>query len=141
MKHEDYKHVIPLQIRFSDIDRLQHVNNSCYHNYAELGRVRYFNEVLKHNIDWNLNGFVLARTEIDHVLPVFLNDEIYCFTKVYEFGNKSIRVKNAICRKKENHLEVCANIQGVLVTMDYQKNESIQLPLQWRKLMTDFEKI
>ena len=48
MIFEDFKHVTPIQIRFVDIDRLDHVNNACYLNFFELGRVKYFNLVLHH---------------------------------------------------------------------------------------------
>ncbi len=140
MTYEDYKHIIPIQIRFSDIDRLDHVNNACYHNYFELGRVMYFREILNNHINWDKRGFVLARTEIDHIAPVFLNDEIYCCTKVIKFGNKSMTVKNAIIKKVKNELVVCASGFGVLVGTDYENNISIPIPQDWRELMENFEK-
>jgi acyl-CoA thioester hydrolase len=140
MTFEDYKHIIPIQIRFSDIDRLDHVNNACYHNYFELGRVMYFREILKNHVHWDKRGFVLARTEIDHIVPVFLNDEIYCCTKVIKFGNKSMTVKNAIIKKVKNEFVICASGFGVLVGTDYENNISIPIPNDWRELMENFEK-
>ena len=64
MNYSDYKHFIPIQIRFSDVDRLNHVNNACYLNYFELGRVKYFNEVFKDKIN-----FILAEN-LDEVFAV-----------------------------------------------------------------------
>ncbi len=61
MIFEDFKHVTPIQIRFVDIDRLDHVNNACYLNFFELGRVKYFNLVLGNTINWKESGFVIAR--------------------------------------------------------------------------------
>lgn len=139
MQFEDYKHFIPLQIRFCDIDKLNHLNNSVYHNFFELGRVNYFNQLFKNAINWNERGFVLARTEINHILPVFLNDETYCFTKIIKTGNKSITVKNSICKNENNRLIECANGIGILVAMDYIKNESIQLPTEWLREIEEFE--
>lgn len=136
---DDYRHIIPVQIRFVDIDRLNHVNNACYLNYFELGRVRYFNQVLENKINWNIEGFILARTEIDHLVPVLLNDEIYCCTKVINLGNKSITIQNSIVKKQGNSLIECAKGQGVLVAMNYTNNTSMELPLTWRSAFKSFE--
>jgi acyl-CoA thioester hydrolase len=139
MTYADYKHIIPIQIRFCDIDKLNHVNNACYHNYFELGRVNYFNRLFQEKINWDKEGFVLARTEIDHLLPVFLEDEIYCCTKVIKMGNKSITLKNCIIKKSGDGFLECAAGIGILVASDYVNNISIQLPQAWRQLIQTFE--
>jgi acyl-CoA thioester hydrolase len=137
----DYKHSIPIQIRFADIDRLNHVNNACYLSFFELGRVHYFNAVLGNTINWHENGFVLARTEIDHIAPIFLNDEVFCCTKTIKMGNKSLTVKNTVLKRSGSELIECASGIGVLVAMDYIHNNSIEIPEAWRKLITSFESV
>jgi acyl-CoA thioester hydrolase len=139
MTFEDYRHIIPIQIRFSDVDRLKHINNACYHNYVELGRVQYFEEVFKSVINWDQEGFVLARTEIDHLEQTYLHDEIYCCTRSFKIGTKSLHIKNSIIRKTKNGFEETAAIKGVLVAMDYMRNESMRVPDEWRKLLWEFE--
>lgn len=140
MAYKDYKHIIPVQIRFCDVDKLNHVNNSVYHNYVELGRVIYFKDVLKDEVNWDEIGFILARTEIDHLIQVHLNDDIYCCTKVMKFGTKSITFKNSIVKKENGQFIECASVTGILVAMDYVNNLSIAVPARWKELMTDFEK-
>jgi acyl-CoA thioester hydrolase len=141
MTFKDYKHFIPVQIRFHDIDRLNHVNNACYMTYFESGRVDYFQKTLRNHIDWSKNGVVVARSEINHIKPIYLNDEIFCFTKLVRFGNKSMAVENAILKKTENDFMVCAEGIGILVAMDYINNKSIRVPDLWRSLIGEFEKI
>ncbi|PBQ33346.1 hypothetical protein CNR22_16695 [Sphingobacteriaceae bacterium] len=140
MSYQDYKHIIPIQIRFCDIDKLDHVNNSVYHNYVELGRVSYWKDVLKDKVNWAERGFILGRTEIDHIIPVHLNDEIYCCTKAIKFGTKSIRFKNSIVKKVNGEFIECAAIIGILVAMDYVHNISIPVPELWRELMEAYER-
>lgn len=140
MTYQEYKHVIPIQIRFSDVDRLDHVNNACYLSFFELGRVHYFNQVLNRHVDWNSRGFVLARTEIDHLQPIFLNDEVYCCTRVEKIGNKSLLVLNIILKKTGKGWLECARGSGVLVATDYLSKQSIEVPAEWRNLIQDFEK-
>jgi acyl-CoA thioester hydrolase len=139
MNFQDYRHFIPIQIRFSDIDRLNHVNNSCYHNYFELGRVKYFNEILDRDINWIEKGFVLGRTEIDHIESLFLDDEVWCFTRVTALGNKSLTIKNSIVKKgKDGLIEAAAGI-GILVARDFMRRESIELPSAWAESIKKFE--
>ncbi len=142
MVFKNYKHYLPIQIRFVDIDRLNHVNNSCYLNYFELGRVNYFNVVLNSNINWNTHGFVLARTEINHLEPIFLTDEIVCCTRISKIGTKSVTIENSILKKENNgNYTECSNGLGILVAMNYTTQQSIELPYMWRNLINDFEKL
>ena len=140
MTYQDYKHVIPIQIRFIDIDRLDHVNNACFLSYFELGRVKYFNQVLNKHINWNDSGFVIARTEINHITPIYLLDELYCFTKIIKIGTKSITIKNSLVKKIGDEFFEAANGIGILVAMDYVNKVSIDLPLKWRQAIEEFEK-
>lgn len=134
-----YKLQIPIQIRFNDIDRLDHVNNACYLSFFELGRVHYFKEVFDKIIDWSTQGFILARTEIDHLKPIFLYDEVYCYTRVIKMGNKSLTFENLIVKKEKDVLIECAKGIGVLVAMDYIKRETIEIPHEWKKSISEFE--
>ncbi|MBA2612001.1 MAG: acyl-CoA thioesterase [Bacteroidetes bacterium] len=140
MTYRDYKHIIPIQLRFNDVDRLNHVNNACYLSFFELGRVKYFNQVLNKNINWNEKGFITARTEIDHLTPLYLLDEVYCCTKIIKLGTKSMTIKNVILKKVDGNLIEAASGIGILVAMDYLKKISIEIPTDWRKLIEDFEK-
>ena len=137
---EDYKHSIPIQIRFSDIDKINHVNNACYLNYFETARVNYFDLVFKGRNDWAKLGFVLARNEINHLHPLHLEDQIFCYTKITELGNKSMTIKNCILKKTTVGPIECANGIGILVAMNYVTRESILIPEDWKKMITEFEK-
>jgi len=134
-----YNHQIPIQIRFVDVDRLNHVNNSCYLSYFELARVCYFNDVFKGIIEWDKKGFVLARTELDHVEPIFLNDDLTCYTKVVKIGNKSLTIENSLSKKMNGTEVLCAKGIGVLVAFDYQQQFSIEIPEVWRNKLSAFE--
>jgi acyl-CoA thioester hydrolase len=140
MNYQDYKHVIPIQIRFIDIDRLDHVNNACFLSYFELGRVKYFNLVLNKHINWNDSGFVIARTEINHITPIYLLDDLYCFTKIINIGTKSITIKNSLVKKVGDEFQEAANGIGVLVAMDYLNKVSVDMPVKWRQAIEEFEK-
>jgi len=135
-----YKHCVPIQLRFSDVDLLNHVNNACYHSFFELARVTYFNEALGGHINWKENGFILARTELDHIEPVYLDDELYCFTSLGKIGTKSITMLNSLVKMVDGNPVETAACVGILVAMDYRNNTSIPVPDLWRQLFSDFGK-
>lgn len=140
IQFSDYHHITPVQLRFSDVDRLNHVNNACYLSYFELGRVLYFNEVIKDYINWDEKGFVIARVEVNYLAPVYLNDEVYCCTKVIKTGTKSFTIRNSIVKKINNQITECASGISILVAMDYIKQQSIPLPDALIELINNFEK-
>ena len=43
---------IKIQVRFSDLDTLGHVNNAVYLSYFEMARIAYFTPLLGENWDW-----------------------------------------------------------------------------------------
>lgn len=139
MNLEKFKYCTPIQVRFSDLDPLKHVNNACYLNYCETGRVNYFNDIFKDKIDWIEKGFILARTEMDHLQALFLNDEVYCYTRISKIGTKSITIKNIIVKIVDGKKIECAHGLGVLVAMNYKNQESIEVPVEWVKLIRNFE--
>ena len=59
-----------IQIRFADIDVMGHVNNAVYLSYFEMARVHYFKQILGEEWDWNSDGILLARNEIDYLSPI-----------------------------------------------------------------------
>lgn len=132
-------HQTKIQIRFSDVDKIGHVNNAVFLQYMETARVQYFNDVFGKRHNWDKVGFVVVRNEINYLLPLYLNDEIYCTTRCIKIGNKSLTLENVIYRKKVRKTEKVAVGIGVLVAMDYQKNKSMKLPHQWVKKIKVFE--
>ena len=57
---QPFRTVLPLQIRFNDIDLLGHVNNEMYFAYMDLGKMRYFQEMMDDKLDWRAINTVVA---------------------------------------------------------------------------------
>lgn len=138
---QNFKHKVPVQIRFKDIDRMGHVNNANYLTYIELARVKYFEEVVRVDGRWSPEiGIILARIEIDFKAPVFLHDRISVGTRCSRIGNKSLTLEWAVIRHKEDEKEeVVASGIAVLVYYDYTREETIPVPEAHRAAMEQFE--
>ena len=69
----EFKHSVPVQLRFNDADALGHVNNSVYFTFYDLGKTEYFKAVRGGEIPKEVD-IVVAHAEVDFIAPVFLND-------------------------------------------------------------------
>ena len=68
-----FRHTLPLQLRFNDIDLLGHVNNSVYFSFYDLGKARYFETVKAQNIDWKKAGLKRTRIRISRNSTMRIN--------------------------------------------------------------------
>lgn len=138
MQH--FKHKMPIQLRFKDIDKMGHVNNANYLTYLELARIKYFEDVVGTDKKWSQEvGIILARIEMDFKSPVFLHDTIAVCTRCARIGTKSVTLESAIVREHEGREEVVAQGIAVLVCYDYANEKSITLPEAHRQAIERFE--
>jgi len=134
---EIFLHETKIQIRFKDLDKQGHVNNANHLTYAETARVAYFREVLGKDVDWNSTGLLLARTEIDYLQPIFLEDDLKILSSVTKLGTKSFDMENILIGSQE---VIFAKVKSVFVCYDYQVRNSIAIPEDWREKFVQFEK-
>lgn len=134
-----FKHKTEIQIRFKDIDLLGHVNNANHLTYFEYARVKYFDDVAGHEINWNENGLILAKATIDYKLPIFLKDKVYVYTRCSRIGIKSFELSYQMVKEEENREIVLAEGTTVLVCYDYKNRKSIPVPEKWREKLELFE--
>jgi acyl-CoA thioester hydrolase len=117
-----------VEIRFADIDAMGHVNNAVYFSYFEQARMAYFKERVARIWDWNEDGVIVARNEIDYVFPVFLNDRMVIRFWVEHVGSKSFTV----CYRVVVGERLCATGKSVLVCFNHKNKATQVLPEAWR---------
>lgn len=134
-----FKHSTPIEIRFKDLDSFKHVNNANFLTYIEQARIKYFNDVLKNKYEWSKEGVILAKAIIDFKLPLYLNDKIIVHTKCSRLGNKSMDLEYLLIREKDSKEAALAHT--VLVAFNYENNQSIKIPEEWKNKILAFEEI
>ncbi|MES2799933.1 MAG: thioesterase family protein [Bacteroidota bacterium] len=112
-----------IQVRFSDLDVLGHVNNNIYFSYFEMGRIHYFAELLGVDWDWKVNTAVLAKNEVEYIRPVLLGDspEITVFCE--HLGTKSF----TLCYELTVNGIIFAKGKSVLVAYDGISGKSVEI--------------
>lgn len=122
------------EIRFADIDVMGHVNNAVYLSYFEQARMNYFHELLEGSWDWQKDGILLARNEVDYVKPILLHDKINIAVWCDEVGNKSFSMRYQFTNDRSG--EVTTTGKSVLVSFNYIEKKTIVVPDSWRALFS-----
>ncbi len=133
----NFKHKLPIQIRFNDIDLAGHVYNAVYQEYFDLARVDYFSKSLGNSLSWVKTGLVIASIHIDYSTSIVLTDKVEIKSKVSSLGNKSLEMIQEIT--KEGETEPAAVGKTVLVCFDMPTRTSVEIPESWKEKITLFE--
>ncbi len=134
----EFNHSEKIQMRFNDIDVLGHVNNAVQIIYFDYGKVKYFETLKNQILDWSGSDLVMVHFEVDFAEPIFRENQIMVKTKVYEIGNKSIKLVQTLQDSETGHVKsVC---RSVMCGFDTKTNESLLISDEWRNLIQKFEK-
>lgn len=131
------KHTYPVQLRFSDVDQLGHVNNSVYFSLYDLGKTAYMRDVLGERVDYRRTSMVVANLNANFFAPVFFTDRLAIETLTVHLGNKSFVLwQRAVC---EDSGEVKCECRTVMVAFDVETQQAISIPQAWKEAIARFE--
>lgn len=129
-----------INVRYADIDSLQHVNNAKYFTYMEIARTLYFKHVLEWHGTLDELPLIIARAECDFLLPIEWGDTAEVHIRASRLGNKSFDFEYVITRQADGGEPQPAAVgKTVQVTYDYKQNVSIPIPEDWRRAMLAHE--
>lgn len=129
----DYTYKTRIHLRFSDLDAFGHVNNAMYVTYFEVARTHYWEDIVEW--DWEKTGIILARTEIDYIKPIVLQDTIYCYLRTSRIGNSSFDIEYVLIKEKDGQEIICTTGKTVQVAFDYKTNKPVPIPEEMKKRM------
>jgi len=137
MEEFHFNFSIPIQIRMSDLDPFNHVNNGIQCSYLDLGRSAFIEEILGEKIDWLTIDLVLAHISLDFVVPINYGDKIICACKVTHLGNKSFKMVQHIIDSETGIIKTKS--ESVIVGLDREKLVSIPIKQEYREKLKEFE--
>ncbi|MCI9606923.1 MAG: acyl-CoA thioesterase [Muribaculaceae bacterium] len=91
-----FHHCLPVQMRFTDIDMLGHLNNNVYLTFMDLAKVNYFSDVLPEGMDWNSINAVVVHIGCDFYSPSYFNESLEVWTTVTTVGERSFKMEQRI---------------------------------------------
>lgn len=81
-----------LQLRFGDTDAMGHVNNAKVLTYLELGRIRFFTDVMGAKRVEDIR-FILAEVSCRYRIPILLHDRVFVRMHVTDVHRSSFRFR------------------------------------------------
>ena len=136
MEEIEFHHSLPIQLRFNDVDKFGHVNNTVYFSFYDLGKTEYFASVCP-GVDWEKDGIVVVHIEADFLAQIFSSDHIAVQTAVCETGSKSFHLMQRVIDTES--MEVKCICRSVMVTFDLEKHQSKPLTEEWIEAICRFE--
>lgn len=131
-----FRHTLPVQIRFNDVDQYGHMNNSSYFSLYDLAKTSYMRDVFG-NKDWHHMGIVVANINADFLAPVFFSDDLIIETTVIHLGHKSFTLLQWAINKASGVLK--CQCRTVMVGYDVATKEPVELPADFKQAVCDYE--
>ena len=119
----------PVQKRFADIDIFHHVNNVAQQSYFDVGKSDYFARVLECELMDVRPMIVTVSTSTSYMGQIRREDAIEVVTQTEKIGDKSITLfQQIVCGE-----EVKSESRSVMVAFDFERQEAVRVPDEWRK--------
>lgn len=133
-----YRHRIPVQMRFNDIDIFGHLNNSVYLQFMDLGKAEYFRQFMPGGrLDAESLGLVIANVNIDFVAPALLNESLEVLTAVASIGCKSLVLDQRVVESGTDAVKAVAKVTMVCYNPKTGATEAISP--DWRLKISTYE--
>lgn len=134
---QDFKYSKAIEIRWRDLDAMNHVNNSVYLSYLEHARTHYLHEAIQW--DWQKESLILANVNIDFRVALLLTDTPLVHVRCTRLGNKSFTLQYAITTLRNGNTILAATAETALVVYDYATETTMPLTPDMRRRFEQFE--
>jgi acyl-CoA thioester hydrolase len=131
-----FHHVLPLQIRFNDVDKFGHVNNTVYFQFYDTAKTDYIASVCK-GVDWERLAIVVVKIDAEFVAQIKADDHIACRTRVVKIGNKSFHLEQDVIDVDTQ--EVKSRCFSIMVLYDLEHQQTIPIPDEWRQAISIYD--
>lgn len=134
--HSDKLFSTNIEVRFSDLDAMGHVNNAVFFTYFEEGR-KHFSKKVFNVSDISDFKFIMAHIRCDFIRPIRFNDQVILQMRVKDIGTKSFSFEYHLVDLFDE-TKVYAAGESTQVCYDYEKNRSIEVPVKMRESLTRY---
>lgn len=143
----DFPCVVPVEVRFRDLDAMGHVNNAVYLTYFEQARLAFWLAIHPGGAPGEAVaperiGFVVARAECDYASPVRLGERLLVGCRVGDFGASSFAFDYRIVAaggSVDAEVRLVASGRTVQVTWDWKDGKKTPVPEDLRRKVEAFQ--
>lgn len=136
MDNIEFHHEVPMQIRFNDVDKFGHVNNTVYYQFYDTAKTEYIATVCPH-VDWEREAIIVVHIETDFISQIFGTCNIGVRTAVSKIGHKSFHLVQEVSDVDNNDTKsICTS---VMVAYNLETHQTMDLPQSWVDAICKFE--
>lgn len=136
MADDLYRFSTTLEVRWRDVDALDHVNNAVYFNYLEQARLHYMRELGFLPPNATAVGVIVAEASCRFESPLKLGEQVTIRARVSEFRRTSFIFEYRI---EGGDGRLAATAQTVQVCYDYEEQRPSPIPDAWREAFIAYE--
>lgn len=125
-----------LEVRWRDLDAMDHVNNAVYFTYLEQARVHYLRQLGLIPDAPSGVGFILAESSCQFKSPLTLGERVTVRIRVSDLGRSSFVFEYRI---EGEDRRLAATARSTQVRYDYSHERSVPLPETWRRTIVAYE--
>ena len=129
----EFRHTVPLQIRFNDIDILGHLNNTVYFSFFDTGKAYFFKDLMGDEMDFRKVETVIANVDCAYVAPIYFGEKIEVRTRCSAIHDRSFRLQQVIIETGSGNLKAAA--ETVMVSFDARTQQSMPMPAHIRRAL------
>lgn len=124
---KDYTVWKSLEVRWSDMDTMGHVNNANYFTYLEMARIEFLREqTMPSGMKVDGKGFGLVSIKCDFRKQIHYPAQLEIGTRIAYIGNRSFHINQGIFLQGEGQL--MAHGHSVMCWVDYHNERALELP-------------
>ena len=132
-----FRHCVKLQIRFSDIDILGHVNNNAYMSMLDVGKIRYYADTLGNELDYHDIRAVVVNVNCNFLAPTYIDEPIEVWTASTHIGHRSFTIEQRIINS-ETGQQKCQSVT-TLCGFDPASGQGAPLEKSWIEAIERYE--
>ncbi len=122
---EGFNFVVPIEVRFRDLDAMGHVNNAVFMTYLETARIKLVQMLMGVESTSDL-GMILAEVTCSYRSPAYYGEVLNVGARIAEIGNRSFVIEYRIEERETGRL--VAEARSVQVSYDYEAGTSRPVP-------------
>lgn len=123
---EDFRHTVPIQLRFNDIDILGHVNNNAQFSLFDVGKTEFYNSLRGELADWSKVEAVIVNINCTFMKQIHFTDQVEVRSRVKRIGERSFTIQQILRNVATG--EICSMCESVMVSVDYVTHDSKPIP-------------
>ena len=136
LKISDYRHKLPVEIRFNDIDMFGHINNTIYLQFFDQGKYAYFRQFMDGPFGSTPTAPVVANINVDFHAPSHIDDRLTVCTAITAIYDSSMIMDQIIVDEKGN---IKCSARTVMVNIDMHKGIPTTVDDTWRNNINTYE--